>query len=72
VFGFFIWWAEDNLDYQIQILNLMPSTSSWPRPEPIYGFTGLFSLGQAGFMAIGAYVCSILILAPEQRRCSSF
>ena len=26
------------------------------------GFTGLFSLGQAGFMAIGAYVTAILTI----------
>ena len=29
------------------------------------GFTGLFSLGQAGFMAIGAYVTAILIVPTE-------
>ena len=33
----------------------------------IYGFTGMFSLGHAGFMAIGAYACTILILSPEQK-----
>ena len=31
------------------------------------GFTGLFSLGQAGFMAIGAYVTAILIIPVESR-----
>ena len=30
----------------------------------INGFTGLFSLGHAGFMAIGAYVTAILTLSP--------
>jgi len=33
----------------------------------IYGFTGMFSLGHAGFMAIGAYICSLLILTPAQK-----
>ncbi len=33
----------------------------------IYGFTGLFSLGHAGFIAIGAYVSAICILSPEQK-----
>ena len=28
----------------------------------VNGFTGLFSLGQAGFMAIGAYVTAILTI----------
>jgi len=33
----------------------------------INGFTGLFSLGHAGFMAVGAYTCAILTMSPEQR-----
>jgi branched-chain amino acid transport system permease protein len=69
VLGLFIWWAEDNLDgYMIQILNLVAVNIILALSlNLIYGFTGLFSLGHAGFMAIGAYVCSILILAPEQK-----
>ncbi len=31
------------------------------------GFTGLFSLGQAGFMALGAYVFAIFTIPPAQR-----
>lgn len=31
------------------------------------GFTGLFSLGQAGFMAIGAYITAILTIPVEAR-----
>ena len=31
------------------------------------GFTGLFSLGQAGFMLIGAYAYAIFAIAPEDR-----
>lgn len=31
------------------------------------GFTGLFSLGQAGFMALGAYVTAILTIPVDQR-----
>jgi len=50
----FIWWAEDNLDgYMIQILNLIAVNIILALSlNLIYGFTGLFSLGQAGFMAI--------------------
>ena len=33
----------------------------------IYGFTGMFSLAHAGFMAIGAYVTAILILPQAQK-----
>jgi len=69
VLGLFLWWAEGNLDgYMIQILNLIAVNIILAVSlNLIYGFTGLFSLGHAGFMAIGAYVCSILILAPEQK-----
>ena len=33
----------------------------------INGFTGLFSLGHAGVMAVGAYTCAILTMSPEQK-----
>lgn len=33
----------------------------------VNGFTGLFSLGQPGFMAIGAYTCAILTLSPAAK-----
>lgn len=32
------------------------------------GFTGLFSLGQAGFMLLGAYTCAIFIIPNDQVR----
>ena len=69
VLGLFLWWADENLDgYQIQILNLIAVNIILALSlNLIYGFTGLFSLGHAGFMAVGAYVCSVLILSPEQK-----
>ena len=33
----------------------------------VNGFTGLFSLGQPGFMAIGAYTCALLTLSPANK-----
>jgi branched-chain amino acid transport system permease protein len=36
------------------------------------GFTGLFSLGHAGFMAIGAYVCALLTMSPAQKTMNFF
>lgn len=33
----------------------------------INGFTGLFSLGHAGFMALGAYTVAILTMTPEMK-----
>jgi branched-chain amino acid transport system permease protein len=38
----------------------------------INGFTGLFSLGHAGFMAIGAYVSALLTMAPAQKEMNFF
>lgn len=38
----------------------------------IYGFTGLFSLGHAGFMAVGAYTTAILTMSPEQKQMNFF
>ena len=55
-------------DYQIYIaklifINIILALSL----NLIYGFTGLFSLGHAGFIAIGAYVSALCILPPEQK-----
>ncbi len=33
----------------------------------VNGFTGLFSLGQPGFMAVGAYVVALLTVTPEDK-----
>ncbi len=64
-----LFYAENNLDaYSIQILNLVAINAILAVSlNLIYGFTGMFSLGHAGFMAIGAYVCTVLILTPEQK-----
>ncbi|SHN69504.1 branched-chain amino acid ABC transporter permease [Desulfovibrio litoralis] len=64
-----IYWAEKFLDgYQIQVINLIAINAILAISlNLIYGFTGLFSLGHAGFMAIGAYVSALLILTPAQK-----
>jgi branched-chain amino acid transport system permease protein len=38
----------------------------------INGFTGLFSLGHAGFMAIGAYTSALLTMSPAQKSINFF
>ncbi len=54
--------------YTVQILNLVAINAILAVSlNLIYGFTGMFSLGHAGFMAIGAYVCTLLILSPDQK-----
>jgi branched-chain amino acid transport system permease protein len=38
----------------------------------VNGFTGLFSLGCAGFMAVGAYVSAILTMSPDVKEMNFF
>lgn len=65
----FIHWADGNLDgYKTQITNLVAVNAILALSlNLIYGFTGMFSLGHAGFMAIGAYVNALLTLTPQQK-----
>jgi branched-chain amino acid transport system permease protein len=65
----FLWGAGRFLDgYKVQIINLIAVNIILALSlNLIYGFTGLFSLGHAGFMAIGAYVCAMLVLSPAQK-----
>ncbi|MCE5336197.1 MAG: branched-chain amino acid ABC transporter permease [Desulfobacteraceae bacterium] len=69
VLSLFLWWAQESFGgYRIQILNLIAINAILALSlNLIYGFTGMFSLGHAGFMAIGAYTCSILILPETQK-----
>ena len=54
--------------YQVRILNLCATYAVLGLSmNLVNGFTGLFSLGQAGFMAIGAYVTTILFMSPESK-----
>lgn len=67
--GLGLWQAEGFLgDYQIYIaklifINIILALSL----NLIYGYTGLFSLGHAGFIAIGAYVSALCVLPPAQK-----
>ncbi len=38
----------------------------------INGFTGLFTLGHAGFMAVGAYTCALLTMPPDLKMMNFF
>jgi branched-chain amino acid transport system permease protein len=68
-FVYFLSWAPENLDgYKLRIINLIAINSILGLSlNLIYGMTGMFSLGHAGFMAIGAYVSALLVLTPEQK-----
>ncbi len=62
-------WMPKSLDrYTIQILNLCAVYGILALSlNLIYGFTGMFSLGHAGFMAIGAYTSALCVLSPEMK-----
>lgn len=70
----FIFIAQRSFDpYIIRILNLcgiyvILAVSL----NLINGFTGQFSLGHAGFMAIGAYVSALLYMSPELKEVNYF
>jgi branched-chain amino acid transport system permease protein len=65
----FVWWAPNNFDgYKVRIINLIAINAILGLSlNLIYGMTGMFSLGHAGFMAVGAYVSALLILTAEQK-----
>jgi len=65
----FLKWASGSFDgYQMQLLNLVAINAILAVSlNFIFGFSGMFSLGHAGFMAIGAYVSAICILTPAQK-----
>lgn len=55
-------------NYQLRIINLSGIYIILALSmNLINGFTGLFSLGHAGFMAIGAYTVALLTMTPEMK-----
>ena len=64
LFGF-LFYADRNFDaYKLRILNLCAIyTILGLSMNLINGFTGLFSLGHAGFMAVGAYTTALLTMS---------
>ncbi|GHS88967.1 branched-chain amino acid ABC transporter permease [Synergistales bacterium] len=67
--GYFLWWAPLNLDgYMLRIINLIAINAILGLSlNLIYGMAGMFSLGHAGFMAVGAYVSALLIITSDQK-----
>ncbi len=70
----FIIIANKNFDsYVVRILNLCAIyIISGVSLNLINGFTGQFSLGHAGFMAIGAYSSALLYMSPELKEINFF
>jgi len=55
-------------EYIVRVLNLCAIYSIVALSmNLVNGFTGLFSLGQAGFMAVGAYVTTLLFMSTEAK-----
>ncbi len=69
-----MWWAQIHLDaYLRRILNLVAINIIWAVTfNLIYGYTGQFSLGHAGFAAVGAYVTALLTMSPAQKQQNFF
>ena len=65
----FFYVAQHNFNaYILRIMNLCAIyTILGVSLNLINGFTGQFSLGHAGFMAVGAYTTAILTLSPERK-----
>lgn len=65
--GAFLAWADRSLNaYRIQIVTLVAINAIIAASLALTsGFTGVFSLGQIGFLAIGAYVGALLTIAPR-------
>jgi len=70
----FLLYANKNFDsYKIRILNLCAIYAVLGLSmNLINGFTGLFSLGHAGFMAVGAYTTALLTMTPQSKETTFF
>ncbi len=64
-----IFLGDDNLSrFEIRILNLSAIfVILGVSMNLVIGFTGMFSLGHAGFMCVGAYTAAILTMTPESK-----
>jgi branched-chain amino acid transport system permease protein len=73
-FAFFLRYAQATYNpYILRILNLCAVYSIFAVTfNLIYGYTGQFSLGHAGFAAVGAYASALLTMTPEQKVANFF
>lgn len=69
VIALLLYWAQGNLNsFQIRILNLSAIfVILGVSMNLVIGFTGMFSLGHAGFMCVGAYTAAILTMSPASK-----
>lgn len=74
IFFIFLYWSKTNLDaYMMRILNLCAINAVLALSLNLTnGFTGLFSLGTSGFMAVGAYTSALLTMPPSVKTMNFF
>jgi branched-chain amino acid transport system permease protein len=74
IFFVFLYWAGASLDaYMMRIINLCAINAILALSLNLTnGFTGLFSLGTAGFMAVGAYTSALLTMPPSVKMMNFF
>ena len=76
VFAFFLFIAYAQGNFDAYILRIMNVAAIYVilgvSLNLINGFTGQFSLGHAGFMAIGAYTSALLYMSPELKAMNFF
>lgn len=74
VFAVLLYVAQNMFNiYILRILNLCAIYTIFAVTfNMIFGYTGQFSLGHAGFAAIGAYVSALLTMSPAQKSANFF
>ena len=72
--GFFLLFANNSFgDYWVRIITLMAIYGIMATSYTLVnGITGIFSLGHAGFIAVGAYTAALLTLPIQQKAMSFF
>ncbi len=72
--GFFLMFANNSFgDYWVRIITLMAIYGIMATSYTLVnGVTGIFSLGHAGFIAVGAYTAALLTLPIQQKAMSFF
>lgn len=74
VFAGFLIFAENTFNpYILRIMNLCAVYTIFAVTfNLIFGYTGQFSLGHAGFAAVGAYVAALLTMSPAKKATNFF
>jgi len=74
VFAGFLYYAQNHFNYYVlRIMNLCAIFTIFAVTfNLIFGYTGQFSLGHAGFAAVGAYAAALLTMSVAQKEANFF